>query len=987
VSSDARQTDPGVLSLLGQAALSQHGRTVQVAGLAGRLLVALGGTDTPQPIDRLIHAAWGDDPPPSARAALHVHLGTLRRHLAAQSDGPAVERTPAGYCLRLNGWERDIDVAGRAAASARSSLHDDPEQALQDVRHALRLWRGQPFSVSGETVDLVAATRATALRHELEELEVEVLLTLGCHAEAEQVGIALVDAEPFREVRWAQLMRARFLDGRSGEALRTYQDARRALIDGLGIEPGALLRELERSVLLRDDDAVRTSVVRAAELPGPPPAPHLLIGRDRELDRCLATMAGGRVAIVHGPPGIGKSAFAAEVARRFAPGATAWIDPRSDVRTIDELTSGPGPSWLRADVLALLVIDDADQMPDATAAIRSVLRRAQPSLPILITSRVRDVDHDAVFTGLEPLAVPDLFDRGDVLSAVPSARLLRAAMADLDAGLQLTDPDVVLLCRASGGLPLALRLAAAATVGAPAEQVVEAVRSGLAASIATTLQRLEPDERTTFRCCALIGHAFDAEMAAAVADIPVADTARILRTLADHGLVQRGSGATLPYALLTPIRDVAEHMLLEANEASTARKRLSAWALARSRSLAINAVSAERPTTDATSAALTPTFQAVLDHLADSGDSAQALMLARRLDAPLYLAGLWSQRRRIIERALAVPGPPSRDRAVLLGLSARNGPLSTMDATRLDQAVEAARATGDDVVLATSRHLRAIGLWWRGEHADALAEQRWAAAVLEAHGHPVATEARKYEAVVRVHAGWHDEGIRALSEIAERYRRQDRSALEGHTLAYLGHCQRFVGDPDAATADWRRSLELLLAAGNHASSIHVLLGLAGVAVERGDRDRCLALVAQSLAAIDRTSLHEYSTWAWSLAIRALLDADRIEEAAAGARAALARAPHVTRGEVSRLAVELSQLAARLGSPRHAARLVGCVLAHDGPFELPLPAPTERERADAIVAAVAGSAVPSRLRDLDAGRRCTLREAAGDIFDEQRPPCA
>ena len=39
---------------------------------------------------------------------------------------------------------------------------------------------------------------------------------------------------------------------RQAEALAAYQDARRALVDELGIEPGRALRELERSILMHD---------------------------------------------------------------------------------------------------------------------------------------------------------------------------------------------------------------------------------------------------------------------------------------------------------------------------------------------------------------------------------------------------------------------------------------------------------------------------------------------------------------------------------------------------------------------------------------------------------------------------------------------------------------------------------------------------------------------------------------------------------------
>ncbi len=61
-------------------------------------------------------------------------------------------------------------------------------------------------------------------------------------------------AAPLRERRWAQLMVALYRSGRQGEALRTYQDARRHLADELGIEPGPELRRLEAAVLAQDDD-------------------------------------------------------------------------------------------------------------------------------------------------------------------------------------------------------------------------------------------------------------------------------------------------------------------------------------------------------------------------------------------------------------------------------------------------------------------------------------------------------------------------------------------------------------------------------------------------------------------------------------------------------------------------------------------------------------------------------------------------------------
>ena len=68
-----------------------------------------------------------------------------------------------------------------------------------------------------------------------------------------------------------------YRSGRQAEALETYQAARRALVDELGIEPGRELRELHQAILqqdpgldlrrsaragARDADAARSSAAR-----------------------------------------------------------------------------------------------------------------------------------------------------------------------------------------------------------------------------------------------------------------------------------------------------------------------------------------------------------------------------------------------------------------------------------------------------------------------------------------------------------------------------------------------------------------------------------------------------------------------------------------------------------------------------------------------------------------------------------------------------
>src|SRR5438094_22429 len=64
---------------------------------------------------------------------------------------------------------------------------------------------------------------------------------------------SLVRAEPLRERPRAQLMLALYRSGRQAEALEAYREARRVLVDDLGLEPSRPLQELERAILTQDD--------------------------------------------------------------------------------------------------------------------------------------------------------------------------------------------------------------------------------------------------------------------------------------------------------------------------------------------------------------------------------------------------------------------------------------------------------------------------------------------------------------------------------------------------------------------------------------------------------------------------------------------------------------------------------------------------------------------------------------------------------------
>lgn len=169
---------------------------IVVAGMSGRVLTALLWRRAGLSVEQLVDVVWLNDPPKSAGAALHVHLGTVRRILADTPGGAAVERSGGVYRLRLDGWEVDIDIVESLTREASGTLADDPLAAAELLDRALAIWSGQPFAVDGEPLHSSIASSFDLARLSAEESRVEALIAAGRLDRAEQFATAMTDAEP-----------------------------------------------------------------------------------------------------------------------------------------------------------------------------------------------------------------------------------------------------------------------------------------------------------------------------------------------------------------------------------------------------------------------------------------------------------------------------------------------------------------------------------------------------------------------------------------------------------------------------------------------------------------------------------------------------------------------------------------------------------------------------------------------------------------------
>jgi DNA-binding SARP family transcriptional activator len=203
--------------------------------------------------DQLTDALWGEQAPRSAANALQNYVLRLRRALQT-AEGVRIVTDPAGYRLQVPADVVDARLAERLIAEGReAAAAGDPATAARLLREALGLWRGRALAeFSDRPFAQAEAARLEELRESAREDLVDVELALGRHHDLVGELEAMVASHPLRERRWAQLMLARYRDGRQAEALEGFHALRCTLRDELGVDPGRELQDLHDRILQHD---------------------------------------------------------------------------------------------------------------------------------------------------------------------------------------------------------------------------------------------------------------------------------------------------------------------------------------------------------------------------------------------------------------------------------------------------------------------------------------------------------------------------------------------------------------------------------------------------------------------------------------------------------------------------------------------------------------------------------------------------------------
>jgi DNA-binding SARP family transcriptional activator/streptogramin lyase len=241
--------------ILGPLEVVEDGSSVALGTLKERLILGVLLLHANEFVsrERLIDELWGEAPPPTARKAVNVYVSQLRKALGAAGADP-IATASGGYRLQveldaLDASRVQLLLAGARGDAARGEL----ERAAEQFQEALSLWRGPTLAglqLESRGRDEVAQLDELRLAALMDRIDCD--LALGRHDQALGELKVLVREHPLRERLRAQQMLALYRADRQAEALDAYAEARRTLVDDLGIEPSEALQRLQQAILRHD---------------------------------------------------------------------------------------------------------------------------------------------------------------------------------------------------------------------------------------------------------------------------------------------------------------------------------------------------------------------------------------------------------------------------------------------------------------------------------------------------------------------------------------------------------------------------------------------------------------------------------------------------------------------------------------------------------------------------------------------------------------
>ena len=508
-------------------------------------LLAWLALEGPTPRARLADLLWPGSEPEAARNTLRQRLFQLKKHCGEIVSG--------GTALRLaDGIEHNLAGARRVLGDLQ--FPDAPE---------LDLWlRGQ------------RECRASAARQDLEQ-QARALENGGELAAALAVAQALLQLDALSEAAHRHVMRLHYLRGDRAAALLAFDHCERTLKDEVGTRPSGETLAL----LLTIEQAHPHTWLPGQALPASALRPPQLIGRESELTELANAWAAGRLFIVSGQAGAGKSRLLDAMAE-LQPGALILRarpgDDKVSLATLDRLVHrlierwpvlGAVPAFARFN--ALMSGPGEDRSPCVQSVVPmlvDLLRAArQHGLVGVVLDDLQFADDASVDTWQELLDWPALTGLRFGFASRVEGELATARIGSLgersDAAMVALQPLVAAAIEPfveSLALPTVDAPAVAAAlvrrIGGNPLHLLETIRHALEKHGHLSADKLEAPARVTelleqrlvalpadgllvVRIAAVAGTDFDPELAAAVSRRDVLELADAWHALERQGLL------------------------------------------------------------------------------------------------------------------------------------------------------------------------------------------------------------------------------------------------------------------------------------------------------------------------------------------------------------------------------------------------------------------------------------------------------------------
>ncbi|SNS87808.1 Predicted ATPase [Streptosporangium subroseum] len=630
-----------------------------------------------------------------------------------------------------------------------------------------------------------------------------------------------------------------------------------------------------------------------------PLEPNAFVGREADVEELTELLSVARVVTLCGAGGIGKSRLAvrvaSQVAEEFPEGV--WLVElaeavRGDLiapRVAAVLGVKPEPSRALADTLVdalgdrrlLLVIDNCESLIEESALFCRTLLTVCPQVRVLTTSREPLRVAGETVWRVPPLSLPR--SGGQDLGTSEAVRLFVDRATAASRGFVVTEQnagDVVGLCEALDGMPLAIELAAALCRVLTVEQINARIRDRfrllsagdrtaparqqtLRATVDWSYQQLKEPERILLRRLAVFTGGWTLDMAEQVCagnGLWAEDVLGVLCDLVDKSLVLADAevAGETRYRMLETIREYAAEQLDVSGEEPEFRRRHRDHMIDVAARIHQMIVRRPRPTWPEICPMLV-----LLDELhsnvwaavrwsAEADDPENALRLLVLLRWPIIAGGRFTPADEWLDRLLDVE--PTELTPRVRG-----------DALALRGQVAFGQGDPDTAQVACTAAVelcRKTGL--NGPLSGALAILAWVAIYQRRPERARSLLDEALEAVRTVDDPWHEtvirsmEGTFALSEgRAKESQRSFEAALAiAHELdnhwaapvALIGLAQVawLRGDLVEARAHYERALDLLQDITAHWQAITCLSGLGRIALVQGDLATARVRLIESL---------------------------------------------------------------------------------------------------------------------------------------------